>query len=41
MEYMGNSYFALKNQVIKAERRILKVSERIFQPIPKGNTEYI
>ncbi|XP_020602652.1 cyclin-L2-like [Orbicella faveolata] len=24
MEYMGNSYFSLKNQVIKAERRILK-----------------
>ncbi|KAJ7379576.1 Cyclin-L1 [Desmophyllum pertusum] len=24
MEYMGNSYFNLKNQVIKAERRILK-----------------
>lgn len=26
MEYMGNSYFVLKNQVIKAERRMLKVS---------------
>ena len=25
MEYMGNVYFALKNLVIKAERRILKV----------------
>ncbi|XP_067050577.1 cyclin-L1-like isoform X2 [Acropora muricata] len=24
MEYMGNTYFTLKNQVIKAERRILK-----------------
>lgn len=24
MEYMGNTYFSLKNQVIKAERRILK-----------------
>ena len=27
MEYMGNHYFVLKNQVIKAERRILKVPE--------------
>ena len=25
MEYMGNTYFTLKNLVIKAERRILKV----------------
>lgn len=44
MEYMGNSYFVLKNQVIKAERRMLKVSgchccHNIYNPVAKENCQ--
>lgn len=38
MEYMGSSYFSLKNQVIKAERRILKVSLYMKIDLPNHKT---
>lgn len=37
MEYMGNTYFNRKNLVVKAERRILKVSTKILVRFSRGN----